>query len=95
MTKIFAQVKSKNDNEYYSTYIDIDEKGEVVDYGCTCVYGSFYMWSVKNGGGDKPCWHINHLKEKYEKARRLKNERKKEAKLDTASDNDSVPAGSN
>ena len=90
MTKIFAQVKSKIDNEYYSTYIEIDEKGEIIDYGCTCTYGSFYMWSKRNGEGTKPCWHINHLKEKYENARN----KIKKIKPDTKSDSIPIcPAG--
>jgi len=91
MTKIFAQVKSKTDNQHYSTYIEIDEKGEVIDYGCTCKFGSFYMFTKTNMSQEKLCWHINFLKEKYERARKSK----KTVKPDTETDSISVCTAGN
>jgi len=58
MTKIFAQVKSKTDEDYYSTYIEIDEKGEVIDWSCCCIGWAWFGQTKKNLEGMKPCIHI-------------------------------------
>ena len=72
--KLFAKIKSKDKKSEYSTYIDLDENGEIIGYGCTCIYASYYMWSKKNGEGKKPCWHISHLIDKFKKIKEGKNE---------------------
>ena len=72
--KLFVTTKSKDMKREYSTYIEVDEKGEVVNYGCTCIYSSFYTWTKKNKYGTKPCWHIQQLAEKFKKIKEGKNE---------------------
>jgi len=71
---LWKQFKSKTEKgKVYSTGIEINDKGEVINYTCSCIYGAFYMWTKKNGNGKKPCCHINHLIRIFKNIKEVQN----------------------
>lgn len=77
MVKLFAEVKSRSEKgKYYSTYIEVNKNHEIISFGCTCLWGSFFGWSKKNGQGTKPCWHAQRLINRYKKAREVTDDKK-------------------
>ena len=60
---LWKQFKSKTEKgKVYSTGIEINDKGEVINYTCSCYHGSVGFWTKKNVAIYKTiCKHILSL----------------------------------
>lgn len=66
--KAWDEIESKTKRgEFYDAFVELDGEGNIINWGCTCIFGSVFRFSRRAIEKNIICKHVLKLAEKVRK----------------------------